>query len=150
MKKLLILALLTVPAFAATRGTPAEAKAMLAKAVAHYKKVGRTQAIADFNSGSSPWKDRDLYVWCTTSDGVIRANAGFPTFVGSSTATWKDVTGKSLGKATWDALKKRNNGSIQYQWINPVTRKMEPKISFFEKVANDLACGVGAYNAPRQ
>jgi len=26
---------------------------------------------------------------------------------------------------------------------------MEPKISFFEKFASDLACGVGAYNPPR-
>lgn len=149
MKRFLTLALLAIPAFAATRGTPAEAKAMLAKAVAHYKKAGRTQAIADFNSGNPPWKDRDLYVWCTTSDGVIRANAGFPTFIGSSASNWRDVTGKSLGKATWGILAKKNSGSIQYQWINPVTRKMEPKVSYFEKVASDMACGVGAYNPPR-
>ena len=33
---------LTAGAHAGDRGTPAEAKAMLAKAVAHYKAVGRT------------------------------------------------------------------------------------------------------------
>ena len=52
MKKtiaVLALAVLTGPSLLAVdRGTPAEAKAMLAKAVAHYKGVGRTQALADF------------------------------------------------------------------------------------------------------
>ena len=44
-------------AFAAERATPAEAKAMLQKAEAHYKKVGRKMALADFsifNTASLP------------------------------------------------------------------------------------------------
>ena len=48
--------------FAANHGTPAEAKAMLEKAVAHYKSVGRKQALADFNAKKPPFWDRDLYV----------------------------------------------------------------------------------------
>ena len=39
--------------YAAERGTLEEAKAMLAKAVAHYKEAGRTQALADFNAETS-------------------------------------------------------------------------------------------------
>ena len=35
---------------AGERGTPAEAKAMLVKAGAHYKDVGRKQALADFTA----------------------------------------------------------------------------------------------------
>jgi len=30
-------------------------------------------------------------------------------------------------------------------WINPVSRKTEPKISFVQRVGDDV-CGVGAYN----
>ena len=54
--------------FAADRGTPAEAKAMLQKAVAHYKEVGRKQALADFNAKKAPFGDRDLYVVCIGPD----------------------------------------------------------------------------------
>ena len=43
-------AALTTSAHGGDRGTPAEAKAMLAKAAAHYKAVGRTAALADFTS----------------------------------------------------------------------------------------------------
>jgi hypothetical protein len=44
------------------RGTPDEAKAMLAQAVEHYNKVGRVQALSDFTKMKSPFGDRDLYV----------------------------------------------------------------------------------------
>ncbi len=49
---------------ASERGTPAEAKAMLQKAVAHYKSVGRQRALADFTGKKAPFADRDLYVAC--------------------------------------------------------------------------------------
>src|SRR5438552_1283877 len=57
-KALMILGILAVPLMvrvnvslaAAERGTPQEAKTMLHKAGEHYKSVGRTQALADFNS----------------------------------------------------------------------------------------------------
>jgi len=150
MKRLLpLMMLIAVPAFSATRGTPAQAKAMLAKAVAHYQKAGRSQALADFNRGKPPFKDRDLYVWCANADSITQANGGFPYLVGSSTNALKDVNGRSIGKATWEMASKKGGGSIEYRWINPMTHKTEPKVSFFQKVAADLVCGVGAYNPPR-
>jgi hypothetical protein len=39
----------------------------------------------------------------------------------------------------------KGEGTVGYRWMNPVTHKMEPKITFFVKVGDD-ACGVGAYN----
>ncbi|HEX9941170.1 MAG TPA: hypothetical protein VGG03_04080 [Thermoanaerobaculia bacterium] len=50
-------------AFAKTRGTPAEAKAMLQKAVAHYKSAGRKQALSDFTAG----KRRFVIATCMSS-----------------------------------------------------------------------------------
>jgi cytochrome c len=127
------------------RGTPAEAKAMLQQAVAHYQEVGRKQALADFNAKKPPFGDRDLYVFCIDSNGIIIANGGFPQYVGLSTGVLKDVDGKSVGKAIWDLANSKGEGSVQYQWINPVSGKTEPKISFGQKVGEDV-CGVGAYN----
>jgi len=130
--------------FAADRGTPAEAKAMLAKAVAHYKEVGRTQALADFNAKKAPFGDRDLYVFCLGPDHIEVANGGFPSLVGRSADTVKDADGKPVGKAIWDAGSK-GEGSARYRWYNPISTRMEPKIAFVQKVGDDV-CGVGAYN----
>jgi len=135
----------TTALFAADRGTPAEAKAMLQRAVAHYKAVGRKQALADFTAKKAPFGDRDLYVVCIGSDHTIVANGGFPQYVGFSADALKDADGKSVGKQGWDIATSKGEGAVRYQWMNPVTHKMEPKITFFAKAGDD-ACGVGAYN----
>jgi cytochrome c len=75
---LLALTAISVGALASERGTPAEAKAMLAKAVAHYKAVGRQQALADFTARKAPFGDRDLYVFCIGPDRKLVANGGYP------------------------------------------------------------------------
>ena len=130
--------------YAAERGTLEEAKAMLAKAVAHYKEVGRTQALADFNAKKAPFGDRDLYVFCLGRDNVQVANGGYPSVVGKSADAQKDANGRPLGKAIWDVASK-GAGSVRYKWYNPVTTLYEPKIAFAQKVGDDV-CGVGAYN----
>jgi cytochrome c len=131
-------------AVGAERGTPAEAKAMLAKAVEHYKAAGRKQAAADFTARKAPFFDRDLYVFCIGPDHMTLANGGFPERVGTSVDDIKDASGKALGKALLDAVAGKNEGSVEYLWTNPVTQKTEPKISFVQKIGSDV-CGVGAY-----
>lgn len=127
------------------RGTPAEAKAMLQKAVEHYQSVGRKQALADFTGKKPPFIDRDLYVVCIGPDRIITANGGFPQYVGLSADVLKDAEGKPVGRALWDVVKSKGEGSVQYRMINPVSGKTEPKITFGQKVGDDV-CGVGAYN----
>jgi len=140
---------LTGPAvYGATRGTPAEAKAMLQKATDHYKAVGRQQALADFTAGKAPFRDRDLYVVCIAADHTIAANGGFPRYVGTSADALRDAKGTPLGKALWDAATRNPEGSIAYPMINPTTGTMESKTTFYAKIADDLLCGVGAYSAP--
>ena len=131
--------------FAADRGTPAEAKAMLQKAVAHYKDVGRKQALADFTVKKAPFGDRDLYVVCLGSDHTIIANGGFPQYVGMSSDLLKDAEGKSVGQQGWDIASAKGEGAVRYRWVNPMTHKMEPKVTYFAKAGDDV-CGVGAYN----
>jgi hypothetical protein len=128
------------------RGTPAEAQAMLEKAVAHYQTVGRKQALADFTGKESPFFDRDLYVFCVGSNSsTLTANGALPQYVGMSVDVWKDADGKPLGKAIQNAARNSDQGSIEYRMFNPVSGTIEPKISYWRKLGEDV-CGVGAYN----
>jgi len=129
---------------AGERGTPAEAQAMVDKAVAHYQKVGRDQALADFNAKKEPFGDRDLYVFCLDAQHVQVANGGYPSLVGRTADTVTDVSGRPMGKALWDVAKK-GTGSVRYKWYNPVSTLYEPKTAFVKKAGNDI-CGVGAYS----
>jgi cytochrome c len=149
MKKIIFFLMLMViavtpPLFAADRGTPAEAKALLQKAAEHYKAVGRAQALQDFTGKKAPWVDRDLYVFCIDSAHMTLANGSFPQYVGSTVDVLKSNDGKPLGQAAWDAVSK-GDGTVHYQWYNPVSGKMEPKTSFNQKVDDGVLCGVGVY-----
>jgi hypothetical protein len=139
-----------MPANGANRGTPAEAKAMLQKAVAHYKSAGRKAALSDFTAGKAPFRDRELYVVCVDSDHKFAANGGFPRAVGRSADALVDAKGQPVGKALWDAAAKNADGSIKYPIINPATGKLEDKTTFYSKLAADLLCGVGVFSTPEK
>ena len=139
----IVLAIAAIDVASAERGTPAEAQAMLAKAIAHYKEVGRANALADFNKKTPPFGDRDLYVVCLASDHTEVANGGFPRYVGVSADQVKTADGKPLGTAFWDAAAK-GEPSVTYAWTNPVTHGIEKKIGYVQKAGDDV-CIVGAY-----
>jgi cytochrome c len=137
------------PAIAAQKqdahGTPAEAKAMLAKAVTYYKANGRSKALAEFNRNRPPFSDRDLYVFCIGPDNKLVADGQYHEYINQSADQLKDANGKPIGKAVWDIAMKKGEGELHYNWINPVTKLIEPKVSYFAKVGQD-ACGVGSYD----
>jgi cytochrome c len=118
-------------------GSPADAQAMLKKAVEHYNTVGRKQALADFTGRVAPFFDRDLYVACIDANLKQSANGGFPNLVGSST--------QPLSRAAWDAATTTTIGTVNYNWIDPETNQTLPKTFYYEKVGVDV-CGVGAYH----
>ena len=130
---------------AVERGTPAEAKAMLQKAVAHYTAVGRKQALADFTGRKTPFIDKDLYVVCIGPNGIVTAHGGYPAYVGVSADILKDADGKPVGTTIWSIGSSKGAGSIQYPMVNPISSKVERKNTFFQKVGDDV-CAVGAYN----
>jgi len=129
---------------ASERGTPAEAKAMLKKAVKHYQTVGRDKALADFNNKQAPWVDRDLYIFCIDQKDIIIANSLLSEPVGKSLDLIKDSQEKPLGQAMWQAVAKNGSGSLHYRVPDPLSGKVQPKLSFLNKVGDDL-CGVGIY-----
>ncbi len=132
---------------AANRATPVEAKALLQKAVAHYKMVGRKQALADFSSKKPPFVDRDLYVACVGPGGLVTAHGGYPQFVGASADVIKDANGKPVGTTIWSVGSAKGEGTIQFPMLNPLSNRVEQKTAYFLKAGEDV-CAVGAYNVP--
>src|SRR6516162_411384 len=100
MKKLaagfLMLVLAAFGAMAATdtqRATPDEAKAIVKKAVAYYKKVGREKALPEFCRTDGPFVDRDLYVTVIAMDGLELAHIN-PKTVNKNVMELRDPDGK--------------------------------------------------------
>jgi signal transduction histidine kinase len=127
-------------ALAGDFGTPAEAKAMLEKAVAalNADKVG---ALAKFTKGEGGFKDRDLYPYCGGPDGNFTAH---PSLVGKSLKDLKDKTGKPLGEEIYRVAQDGKIAEVSYMWPRPGTTEPVQKVSFVTK-AGDQVCAVGYY-----
>ena len=136
----LLLAAGSVPA--GERGTPEEARALLERAVALVEGEGEEKALATFNDRHGPFVDRDLYVFCMGPEYKITAHLDLG-MRGVDVATLKDPDGKEIGREMI-MIAKQGGGSLEYRWVNPVSRKVETKISFLRRAGSQF-CGVGAY-----
>ena len=138
----LVTALVLAGATPGERGTPEEARALLDRAVALVESEGAEKALAIFNDKKGPFVDRDLYVFCMGPEFKITAHVD-PGMRGLDVATLKDPDGKQFGREMIE-IALRGGGSIEYRWVNPVSKEVEPKISFLKPAGNQY-CGVGAY-----
>jgi signal transduction histidine kinase len=127
-------------AIAAEYGTPAEAKAMLEKAVVAVK-ADKAKALGMFTKGEGGFKDRDLYPYCGGPDGNFTAH---PTLVGKSLKDLKDKAGKPLGAEVYAAAKEGSIAEVSYMWPRPGQTDAVAKVAFVTKVA-DQVCAVGYY-----
>ncbi len=147
LRRLLVLLAVTclaLPALAADlRATPEEAKAMLTKAIAHVKAVGPDKALADFMVKSGPWVDRDLYVSVYDMTGKTLAHIN-PRMVGKDNINVQDANGKFPIKERFEIVKAKGKGQQEFAFLNPMTKQIEAKLMYFEKVG-DLVLSCGAY-----
>jgi hypothetical protein len=124
-------------------GTPAEARAMLEKAVAAVK-MDKMKALASFNAGTDGFKDRDLQPFCfNKSDGVITAATSAPT-LGKDVRSLKDSTGKAFGGEIFSAAIDGKVTEVSYLFPRPGETEPVSKVSFVTGVG-DQGCGVGYF-----
>ena len=112
--------------------TPAEAQAQAGAAIAHIKKVGAEQAARDFNAAPD-WKVKGINVNLVDMKGVVLASSLNERLVGKNTLESKDPTGKEFVKE-FIATVQKGEGWVDYQFINPETKKLEPRSMFVRKV----------------
>lgn len=129
------------------RGTREEAKAMAEAAAAHVKKVGHEQAFKDFTQDKVHWTKKDLFVIAFDQHGTCMANGASDKVVGKNLIEMKDQAGKFVTKAVLAAAQGPGGaGWVDYEMVNPLTRKLEPKSTYAIKTAGfDGVVGVGAY-----
>ena len=130
--------------FAATKGTAAEAKAMVKKAVTYLKENGKEKTFAAVTDKNAMFVDRDLYVTIYDFNGVCVAHAFNSKMVGKNLLDMRDSDGKLFVQERVDMAKKKPSFWVDYKYTNPVTKKIEPK-SMYHEVAGDLIVGVGIY-----
>lgn len=135
---------LAVSVFAQQRGTPAEAKKMVEEAISYIKANGQEKAFAEFNNPKGKFVDRDLYIMVYDMNGTCLAHGANKDRIGKNYINSKDDAGNYVIKPRVEMAKTKGSGWQDYVFLNPVSKKVEPKTAYFERYG-DVIVSCGAY-----
>jgi cytochrome c len=121
-----------------------EAVAMVKQAVAFIKDQGAEKAYPEITNKAGKFRDRDLYVVVYQLDGKVLAHGSNEKFVGKDLIDAQDVDGKLYVKERVELAAKQPTFWQDYKFVNPVSKKVEPKEMYCEKVDNTAVCA-GVY-----
>lgn len=126
------------------RVTVKEAEAMVKKGVAYIKDTPRDKAMADITDKNGKFVDRELYLTVYKLDGTALAHGANEKFVGKNMIDLRDADGKEHIRERMELAKSKNAFWHDFKFVNPVSKKMEPKSMYCER-ANDLVVCGGIY-----
>ena len=140
----LVLLLGSSMSYAADAGTKEEAVAMVKKAIDYIKANGKDKAFEEFSNPKGQFVDRDLYIVVYDMDMKCLAHGQKKSMVGKDMLDFKDTDGKEYYKERQALLKANNTAWQDYKFMNPVSKKIEPKEMYLEKFG-DIVIGCGVY-----
>ncbi len=142
-------------AAAAERSSKADAVALLHKAQAYLKEHGLERAAAEFNNADSPFNSKsdinkfgDLYLYSTDSKGFQLIHGKNARIRGTNKFDMRDQDGvyiiREFVKLCFET--KEGRGWLAYHWPNPLSKEVEAKLGYVERVPGmDLCLGTGIY-----
>ena len=123
-----------------------EAVAMVKKAVTFIKEQGGDKAYPELSNKAGKFVDRDLYVVVYRLDGTVLAHGSNEKFVGKDLSDAQDVDGKLYVKERVELAGKQASFWQDYKFVNPVSKKVEPKQMYCERLENTAVCA-GIYKS---
>jgi cytochrome c len=130
--------------FAAEWATKDEAVSMVKKAVVFIKEQGPDKAYAEISNKAGRFTDRDLYVVVYQLDGKVLAHGANQKLIGKNISDAQDVDGKFFVKERIELARKQPTFWQEYKFVNPVSKKIEPKQMYCERLNETAVCG-GVY-----
>src|SRR4051812_29960440 len=119
---------------------------MVAKAIAFIRQEGAERGYTEITNREGRFVDRDLYVVVYQLDGKVLAHGSNEKFVGKDLSDAQDVDGKLYVKERVELAAKQPSFWQDYKFVNPVSKKVEPKQMYCEKLENTAVCA-GIYKS---
>jgi cytochrome c len=141
---LAVTAFLGGSAFTAEWATKDEAQAMVKKAVSFVKAQGAEKGYAEISKKGGQFTDRDLYIVVYGLDGKVLAHGANEKLIGKDLIDAQDVDGKYFVKERTELGRKQATFWQDYKFVNPVSKKIEPKQMYCERLDETVVCG-GVY-----
>jgi signal transduction histidine kinase len=128
-------------AAAADTATKEEAVAMVKKGVTFIKANGNEKGYAEITSKKGRFQDRDLYLVVYGLDGMVHAHGANEKMVGRNLIDLKDIDGKPFVQERVELGRTKGIFWQDYKFTNPVSKAVEPKQMYCEKLDETVVCG---------
>jgi signal transduction histidine kinase len=141
-----VLALGILAPFAAQaqeRASKDQAVAMVGKGVAAIKAKGDA-AYVEMTAPNKTFVDKDLYLVVYDMNGKCLAHGQNPKQVGKDLMGLKDPDGKEFVKERVELAQSKGKFWQDYKFTDPLTKTVQPKQMYCEKINNVAVCG-GVY-----
>jgi len=122
----------------------AAAQALVKRAAQYLKQHGRERACAAFNDERGEFVQGDLYIVLYDLNGRCLAHGTNAALRGTDQMHQRDPDGKLVVRERVELAREHPSFWQDYKHLNPVTRKVEQKSHYFERV-DDLLIGCGIY-----
>ncbi len=128
--------------------TKKEVQNLVLDAIKYINENGKDKAFAEFNNPKGKFtkgKYGQLYIFSLDFNGILLAHGNKPKLVGLSILNVQDGKGDFPIKKLLKASNSTDGRWIEYNWYNPITKKISKKISFVVKVDDNCMVGAGIY-----
>jgi cytochrome c len=122
-----------------------EVEALTRKAAAIVETQGVEAAREIFNKDGE-FKFGEIYVNLIDFKGAWLIYPPRPASVGQNVINLRDADGRSLIQDIVKVARENGEGWTEYRWINPVSNKVEMKLTYVKRIADkDIAASIGIY-----
>lgn len=118
----------------------AAAQAMVAKGVAAIQSEG-WKALVEMTAPRKTYVDRDLYLAVYDMNGKCMAHGQNSKQVAKKLLTVKDPDGKEFVRERVMLAKDQRSFWQEYKFTNPVTKALQSKLAYCERVDDLIVCG---------
>lgn len=141
MKKIIIalvvVGLLACFAYASDKD---DAKALVDEAVAYVNSQGKDKALAEFSKPKGTFDKGELYVFAYDLQATVIAHPKNAKLIGKNLLEVPDNEGKFFRKEIVELAKAKGFGWVDYKYMNPETKKPEPKTTYVQKAGDIIVC----------
>ena len=127
------------------QGTADQARQLVVDAMMHLRAVGIDQAVLDFHNPNGSFIDRDLYIFIFDRAGYYLAHGAMPEKDGTHLSDMPGMDADQMLSDSWALCDESQGGWVYNTIVNPVTGKIQDKISYVVPVDENRLLGCGCY-----
>lgn len=133
------------PAAAADKPSADEVRELTLEAARVLQSHDLGQARRTFHA-DGPFRFGEIYVNVIDGNGTWLVYPPNPRHEGKSVLNVRDADGKLLVQDIVRTARDKGEGWVEYRWLNPVSNRIEPKMSYVKQVpGKDMVVYVGIY-----